>query len=285
LEWLAAKVSLGNPYLSEVLMLLTGPKFIGSRHASINGFFLPVQQAVQQARKSCVALHVQTGWEDWPIGNMGSGVLYRYRGRSFCVFTRHQLLSQKTLPSQVLLRLTSCEKRLFSGGRFVEFPKHDCGPEEHDLCALELPWTFDNCYDQAVFFDARSASPMSDDGSQLYFVIGYPSRLTRMLGEMKSEGMALSQMLVWASQLVLQQGELPKIELMPGNIMLPICKGDFDGFSGGPVFSVNSQTQDIDLRGVVIRGGVDKLYFAPLGWVNRLCDFALSRPQIEPVAA
>jgi hypothetical protein len=129
---------------------------------------------------------------------------------------------------------------------------------------------------------------MSTDGTETYFAIGYPTRLTQIAtaqDDGASEAIAMSQVLVWASNLVLRRGDLPRLELMPGNVMLPRCSGDFDGFSGGPVFSVNSRTMAIELRGIVIRGGTDKLFFGSTEWVQKLCHLALSQPQIEKVAA
>ncbi len=76
-----------------------------------------------------------------------------------------------------------------------------------------------------------------------------------------------------------------KLVIPPGKVMLPRCKGDYDGFSGGPVFGLSTATRSIELRGVIIRGGIDKLFFAPVDWVQRLCEVALARPQIEQIAA
>jgi hypothetical protein len=266
--------------------MLIDPTILGRRHVSLNGLHLPANLAVQQARRCCVSLHVRTNFAHWPIGNRGSGVLYAYGGRQFCVFTRHQL-GRDACPSQVVLRLTRREDSFYSGGRFVEFPRLCNGPEEHDLCLIELPWTIKRTAASPLFFEATSLTSMATDGSEPYFVIGYPSRLTQfaITDGGATEGIAMSQVMVWASNLILQRGNLPKLELLPGKVMLPRCSGDFDGFSGAPVFSVNSDTMAIELRGIVIRGGIDKLFFASIEWVHKLCDIALSQPQIEPAAA
>jgi hypothetical protein len=265
--------------------LLIGSEFIGSRHASLNGLLLPANLAVQQARRCCVALHVKTNFDAWPVGNCGSGVLYRFSGRRFCIFTRHQLRSANVHPAMVMLRLTESERRFFSGGRYIEFPDVDDRQEEHDLCALELPWSFDKPGASSLFFDAANQAPLNTDGSELCFAIGYPSKLTKMLGEDTSEGIALSQVLVWATSIKLAANDLPMLELMPGVVMGPLCSGDFDGFSGGPVFSLNSNTQRIELRGITIRGGIDKLFFVPTDCVQKLCEVAMSYPRISAVAA
>ena len=162
-----------------------------------------------------------------------------YGGRQFCVFTRHQL-GRDAHPSQVVLRLTGKERSFYSGGRFVEYTQLKCGPEEHDLCLVELPWTIERSSGSPLFFAATPPTRMATDGSEIYFAIGYPSKLTQLevTDDGASEGIALSQVLVWASQLILRRGDLPKLELVPGEVMLPRCSGDYDGFSGGPVFSV-----------------------------------------------
>jgi hypothetical protein len=266
--------------------MLTNSMMLGRRHVSLNGLFLPANLAVQQARRCCVSLHMRTDFAPWPIGNRGTGVLYAYGGRQFCVFTRHQL-GKDIRPSQVVLRLTPREGSFYSGGRFVEFPRRYNGPEEHDLCLIELPWTIERSAASPLFFEATPPTSMATDGSEAYFVIGYPSRLTQcaITDDGASQGIAMSQVLVWASELILRRGDLPKLELLPGKVMLPKCSGDFDGFSGGPVFGVNSETTAIELRGIVIRGGIDKLFFASIEWVQKLCDIALSQPKIEPIAA
>ena len=85
-----------------------------------------------------------------------------------------------------------------------------------------------------LFFAATPPTSMATDGSEAYFVIGYPSRLTQfaVADDGHSEGIAMSQVLVWASTLVLRRDDLPKLELLPGKVMLSRCSGDFDGFSG-----------------------------------------------------
>jgi hypothetical protein len=270
---------MARPMLNRSLLL-------GLRHVSLNGLFLPANLAVQQARRCCVALRTSTDFGAWPITNRGTGVLYAYGGRQFCVFTRHQL-GRDAHPSQVVLRLTGKERSFYSGGRFVEYTQLKCGPEEHDLCLVELPWTIERSSGSPLFFAATPPTRMATDGSEIYFAIGYPSKLTQLevTDDGASEGIALSQVLVWASQLILRRGDLPKLELVPGEVMLPRCSGDYDGFSGGPVFSVNSETRAIELRGIIIRGGIDKLFFASIEWVQKLCDICLTQPQIESIAA
>jgi hypothetical protein len=266
--------------------MLTKPFLLGLRHVSLNGLLLPANVAVQQARRCCVALHTNTNFESWPIGNRGTGVLYAYGGRQFCIFTRHQLMGISD-PSQVVLRLNGNGRSFFSGGRFVEFPQLECGPEEHDVCLLELPWKIARSHGSPLFFKATPVTSMATDGSERYFAIGYPSKLTQheVNDEGVSKGIALSQVIVWASQLVLQPDDLPKLQLIPGKVMLPKCSGNYDGFSGGPVFGVNQGTRAIELRGIVIRGGIDKLFFASIEWVQKLCEICLTQPRIEPTAA
>ena len=122
---------------------------------------------------------------------MGSGVLYKRNGRKFVVFARHQL--QKWIhPSEVMVRLGSVTAaRLNGGARFVHFPKLEFGPEEFDVCAIEMPWQLPHGTDVPLFVNSSSVTPLSDDGSEKFFAVGYPSKLTRIEGELRSEHIGL----------------------------------------------------------------------------------------------
>jgi hypothetical protein len=257
---------------------------LGSRHVSFNNLHLPANLAVQQARRSCMPLHVSTGLDSWPIGNRGTAFLYAYRKRHFCVLTRHQL-AKDFHPSQVFIRLTNSEHSLYSGVRFIEFPKSAFGPEEFDLCAIEMPWNLRTQIGCPTFFKARPLTPLVADGSERHFTIGFPSRLTKLTGEECSKGIALSQVIVWADGLTQNRNDLPMLKLVPGLVMGPKCEGDFDGFSGGPVFGINARSRTIEFRGIALRGGGNKLFFATTDWVHKLCDIGLQLPQIDMVAA
>ena len=74
-------------------------------------------------------------------------------------------------------------------------------------------------------------------------------------------------------------------DLMTGKVMSAHCGGDFDGFSGGPVFGVGIRTRLLSLRGIVIRGGIDKLFFARSHWIDDVCDKALQLTAVEEFAA
>jgi hypothetical protein len=77
----------------------------------------------------------------------------------------------------------------------VEYTQLKCGPEEHDLCLVELPWTIERSSGSPLFFAATPPTRMATDGSEIYFAIGYPSKLTQLevTDDGASEGIALSQ--------------------------------------------------------------------------------------------
>lgn len=264
-----------------------GLPILGRRHISLNGIYLPANLAVQQARRSCVPLHASRDNPAWPVRNMGSGVLYTYRGRQFCVFTRHQL-GRDILPSQLYVRLTPGSHALHGGARFIKSPRPHPGLEEHDLCLLEMPWTVGRTVEGPMFFQATPPTSMEDIDVEIYFAVGYPSTLAKMAmseDDFRNEHVNLSQVLVWATSLTLRPNDLPMLSLLPGEVMVPKCAGNFDGFSGGPVFGISRRTESLTLRGIIIRGGHDKLFFASTEWAQRLCDVALTEPEVERIAA
>jgi hypothetical protein len=255
---------------------------LGRRHISFNGVHLPANLAVQELRRTCVPLHFATNDERWPIGNRGSAFLYSYRARLFCVFTRHQL-GRDLHASQICIRLTSDFTLVHSGARFIAFAQHPDAPEEHDICAIEMPYNSQNDGLSPIFYKARS--PLEAEPSEKHFAIGYPSRLTVMAGELACEGIAKSQVLVWAEGWTQKDNGLPMLALAEGLVMGPKCQGDFDGFSGGPVFGVNLRDGALEFRGITIRAGHDKLFYAPSSAVDRICDLSLIRPPIRLIDA
>ena len=253
---------------------------LGLRHVSFNGFFMPVGAAVDQVRRCCVPVHVKTTCAEWPIVNRGSAFLYAIRNRQFCVFTRHQL-GQDWGPSEVYIRLTASDRILYSGARFVQFPGTTDTAEEHDLCAVEMPWQRQISGVAPKFFGARPISMVPADGSEKLFALGYPYRLNQMHGEERSEAIGMTQVRVWADGVCRRKGNLPMLKLKLGGVMTTKCDGDFNGFSGGPVFGLSCRTRSLEFRGVVFRGGRDRLFFAPASWVDRLCEIGLAQPRSE----
>jgi hypothetical protein len=260
---------------------------LGGDNVSVNGIFLPANFAIQHARRCCVPLHASTGMSSWPVRNLGSGVLYAYRGRQYCVFTRHQLQGE-IKPWQIHLRLDPGSHALHGGVRYFEFPHPHPLIEEHDLCLLEMPWTLNHRPEGPMFIQATPPTSLGDDDAEHYFAVGYPSKLTQMDASEEdghNRHIGLTQVRVQASSLTVSPNDLPTLTLMTGEVMLPRCSGNFDGFSGGPVFGVNRQTASLTLRGIVVRGGIDKVSFVPTDWVQKLCDLALEADEVEWEAA
>lgn len=259
-------------------------KLIGTRHVLLNGLWLPANLAAQQVRRACVSLHANTGNLDWPSSNLGSAFLYRYRGRQFCVFSRHQI-SGDWRPEQLCVHLANDRSRLFSGGRLVQFLPSVEQREEHDLCAMEMPWRLQAEHYSPMWFEATGDEPSSIAGGDPMFCVGYPSKLNQIDGDEKCTGVHLSQVLVWGESFGGDNGGLPSLALEAGAVMVPKCEGDFDGFSGSPVFGINLRRHGLEFRGIVIRGGHPRLFFIPASWVNRLCDYAFDDPPLMLSAA
>lgn len=246
-------------------------EIFGSRFASINGIWLPANQAVSETRRSVVSLHSVTSDENWPTRNLGTAFLYQVLGRRFCVFTRHQIRDVFS-PNHLCIHLSSNRSRLFTGGRFVQC---DGMREEDDLCVLEMPLLppeFGN--DSPLWFQDQGGSTQRDV-CEKFFTVGYPSKLTELSGEDKCEGVALSQVLVWADSLRLAPGQLPMLGIPPGLVMVPRCGGDYDGFSGAPVFGLSARQRVIRFLGLVVRGGRDRLFFIPTPHIDQICLMAL----------
>jgi hypothetical protein len=259
--------------------------FLGERHIRLNGVFMPAKVAAQACRKSVVALHVRTGVPDWPIANRGTGFLYQYKTRQFCVFAKHQILPEFD-PEQVAIRLSEDGRHLYSCARFTEYRGSTDEREEFDVCTLQVPWTLNRSTSGLQFFLANAEARHIEPPSAKYFTIGYLHRLAELYGEEFSEGMHMRQVCVWADGVERKNGDLPMLQLGESLVMRPQCEGDFSGFSGAPVFAVDARSSTISFQGIVLRGGHDKLFFAPVDWVDRLCDHALRKPAVElkPVA-
>lgn len=251
-------------------------EILGSRFASINGIWLPGNRAVDETRRCVVSLHAVSGDENWPTRNLGTAFLYEVLGRRFCVFTRHQVRDISN-PDLLCVHLSSNRSRLFTGGRFFQC---DGIREEDDLCILEMPQLPPEAgSDSPSWFRDLGLSTQGDE-CEKFFTIGYPSKLTELSGEDKCEGVALSQVLVWAGSLSLVPGQLPMLRIPPGEVMVPKCEGDYDGFSGAPVFGLSAHQRVIRFLGLVIRGGRDRLFFIPTPHIDQICQVALREPRL-----
>lgn len=148
-----------------------------------------------------------------------------------------------------------------------------------------MPWHLPVGEGVPTFVRSVPLTTLPEDGSEIYFAVGYPSRLTRIDGEMSAEHFGLTQVLTWARRIVVKRNDLPMLELLPGEVLLERCGGNLDGFSGGPIFGVGKRNKLLRLHGIVIRGAVDKLFFAPIQWIDAVCDKAVAEPAIEEFAA
>ncbi|MBS0269764.1 MAG: hypothetical protein JSS54_12395 [Proteobacteria bacterium] len=252
---------------------------IGSQHIAFNGLFLPLNETFMRARQTAVSVHFSTGVEGWPISNGGTGFLYQFCGRRFCILTRHQLINGFS-PEKIVIKLTSDARRLFSGGRIISFPPSYHETEEADLLALELPWVCQNSEYVPIFYDAATVD-FEEAAREQLCAIGFPSRLTVISGCEECEGIATSQVMTWGVRG--DDSSLPSLCILDSRVMRPRCDGNFDGFSGAPVYGVNPSNKRMTFRGIVIRGGHGTLYFTPREWVDFLCEKAFSEPPLDPV--
>jgi len=250
---------------------------MGERYVSFNGVLVPGNSAVHLCRNSVVALHTRTGDLSWPIANRGTGFLYRYRGRQFCLFTRHQIKPDYH-HQQIVIQLILDSDRLYAGGRFFEYATSTDEREECDVCALEVPWELDRSASEVCFFNATSCR---NSGQKKYFTVGFPHKLAELAGEERSEGIRIAQVLVWGEAVERDQSGLFVLHLGgESSIMIPRCGGDFSGFSGAPVFSFDRDFKSVAFEGIVNRGGCDKLFFVPAVWADAVCDIAFKNAAI-----
>lgn len=257
---------------------------LGLRHLSLNGLFLPANLAVQQTRRTCVSLHIVNDDPDWPVSNRGTAFLYWYRGRRFGVFSWHQVKDRD--PEKICVQLTNEGGRLFSGCRITRFRARDSDIEEHDLCAIEFPASIPVDPAGPLFFNARTTTPPGDGETEECFCIGYPSTLTEMAGDYRVEAMSVAQVLVWADEVSRPAKGLHMLRLGgESQVMQPRCQGNYDGFSGGPVFAASTISRAIEFRGTILRGGHDRLFYVPAPWIDRLCDIALREEPLNSMAA
>lgn len=255
---------------------------VGRRYVEFNGLHLPANQALLAARRTSVSIHFWTGDKNWPVANAGSGFLYRLGKRHFCVLSRHQIHSGFS-PTQLVIKLTKDPRRLQSGARAISFPSEYHDLEETDLLAVELPWIVRPQDSDVTFY--KHTSPANEDELKLerLCAIGFPNGLIKVSGDERCEGTQLSQVLVWGSAAPDVNG-LPMLKISESMIMRPLCKGNFDGFSGAPVFGVNEVARTLRFRGIIIRGSHDKLFFTPSQWISKLCSLAFGLPPVEKIS-
>jgi hypothetical protein len=257
---------------------------LGLRHLEINGLHLPERHAINEARRSAVALFIETGCPEWPIGHSGTAFLYDYFGRRFCIMTRHQL-KHCPHPSRIFVRLTNDEHLLQSGCRFTGPASWDTSYKDiDDICVVEMPWDFPNDGRGALFFKAGPRVVNDSDPLEKLFVLGFPSSMTDY-GACPDycDGIHLRQVRVVGRELTYDESGLHHLVLIGGGKMECLCSGDFDGFSGGPVFGLSIRDQRITFKGLTVRAGRNNLYFIDHYFVDQICIRASKRPPIPLV--
>jgi len=246
---------------------------MGSRFISLNGLHLPANTAVEMVRRACTPLWMRNHDPTFPFTFRGSAFLYSARGVSYCVFTRHQ--ARGYLLDDVSISLRGDTSIMQNGAKYIGY--HDDGATERfDLCAMIVPpQTIERYMDRSVMFYEAADVPTDRDADREHlFAFGYPSKLSRWDCSEKIHAIDLSQVRVDGDYVPPERSwfGLPGMKINIGEVMGGDCQGDFDGFSGGPVFSIHADYRVIRFEGITMRGGNGSLEFAPASWVARLCD-------------
>jgi hypothetical protein len=136
------------------------------------------------------------------------------------------------------------------------------------------PDTITRNMDRAVmFYEAIDTPTDRNPDREHFFAFGYPSKLSSWDISDKTDAVDLSQVQV-DGQYVPPEYGLLALKINVGPVMEKRCEGNFDGFSGGPVFSIHADHRTIRFEGITMRGGNGYLRFAPASWVASLCNAA-----------
>jgi hypothetical protein len=189
------------------------------------------------------------------------------------VFARHQARGYRL--DDVSISLRGDGSIMQNGPTYLGF--HDDGVSERfDLCAMVIPPdTIARNMDRSVIFYEENDTPAARNlDREHFFAFGYPSKLSKFDCSDKVEAIDVSQVCVDGQYLPPASSwfGLPGLKINIGPVMGERCGGNFDGFSGGPVFSIHADYRTIRFEGITMRGGNGCLEFAPASWVARLCD-------------
>jgi hypothetical protein len=246
---------------------------MGSRFVSLNGLHLPGNTAVEMVRRACTPLWMRNPDSSFPFSFRGSAFLYRVRGVSYCVFTRHQARGYAL--DDVSISLRDDSSIMQNAATYIGY--HDDGTSERfDLCAMIVPpGTITRHMDRSVmFYEATEVPTDRNADKEHFFAFGYPSKLSRWECSEKTQTINLSQVRVDGEYVAQDENwyGLPGLKIDVGPVMGVECEGDFDGFSGGPVFSIHVDYRAVRFEGITMRASNSYLLFAPASWVGRLCD-------------
>jgi hypothetical protein len=262
------------------------PTFLGCTHLRFNGVYQPWKMAVERLRSAVVPILVRTRNDGWPQDTRGTGFLLQKSGRRFCIFTKHQLLQHiehaAVEPGDIYLPLGEGFDTLYSGGRYTERLSPTDPADDGQFIAIEVSSPTADKDKIKNFFEASPANFTEPAVENTTFVIGYPSILTEIMiddvGTLKS--LSHRQYLARAASFEKRAGSLGILRLRVGDELTAETKGNFDGFSGAPVFSVRMQSQSIEFLGLVARGGNGYFYVAPRQWVEELIVQAMAQPPL-----
>ena len=246
---------------------------IGSRYTAVNGLHLPANQAVAYLRGCCTPMWARNHISAYPFSFRGSSFLYRRRGQHYAIFTSHQVGQWKMDDMSISLQHDS--KIIQNGSSYIGYSDGAQTHEGYDLCAMVLARAaiLRNKDHETLFFNSMEAPRAEGGDNEHFFALGYPSQLVDLECTDKIESVDLSQVRVVGSWVAPASSDsLHGLHIQLGMVMAGRCGGNFDGFSGGPVFSIHAARKIIEFRGIVIRGGGPALYFAPTHWIDAMCD-------------
>jgi hypothetical protein len=189
-------------------------------------------------------------------GKRGTCTLVKNASRTFAVFTRHQLAGAS--PDTVRIPMTPSGKYMFPLDRFV-FENSNLGIEEYeDLCAVRV-WDEEVSSEKQVGFIDVSETPRRP-APKLFLCIGCPNYADSIDYEKPHiHIVTVSLPCSLDTEFETTAHHLQRLRVLPSSIQ----NLDYDGLSGGAVFSVSGGLQSfaIAFEGIVVRGGSGFLYF------------------------
>ncbi len=243
-------------------------------------------QAEWRVRLSVVPAKIRTDAPGWEVGWTGTGFLARFEGRQFCLMSRHQLGPYNkdfvVSPEAISIQLDRTSNTNYTGSRITwRLALDEFHADNHDVLAIEMPWKVDalGCPDPFFNWHILSAPPNLE--SDCLVVVGYPTAL-RVLdiddetGQLKS--VTDNQLLLEVKSLAIETSALWVAEVDCPVEFVSKLAGNFDGFSGAPVFSFSMRDGQYRFVGMVVRGGHGVIRVLPAPWIAHLLEEACRHP-------
>jgi len=206
--------------------------------------------------------------DEYRYSMRGSCTLVRSDRAHVAVFTEHQRQGQA--PAQI--RIVSG----FSGGNCLTaetYPEVDPrdGEEYEDLRGLKIAVTPHSREELADFYPLPNAELPPVQGSRMLIAIGLPAADSGVdYDPMNVRGGTIAMPCSYLEVSTHVRGfHSVQTKFVPGYENWPV-----DGMSGGAVFSIDGipANYSSNLRGIVLRGGADRLHYIDIAARSRRCD-------------